>query len=110
MGAGCGGEPAAWPLAWRRCTIVALCFSTGPPREWYLRAKKWVDRAAAGAISALGLRLILTAPKAGTDAGCEGRRMMRRRIHPRRGSSPQHSGYCASNAPNTASSGNASTS
>ncbi|KVM83281.1 hypothetical protein [Burkholderia stagnalis] len=35
------------------------------PREWYLRAKKWVDRAAAGAISALGLRLILTAPKAG---------------------------------------------
>ncbi|KVC64032.1 hypothetical protein WT10_30245 [Burkholderia stagnalis] len=65
MGAGCGGEPAAWPLTWRRCTIVALCFSTRRPREWYLRAKKWVDRAAAGAISALGLRLILTAPKAG---------------------------------------------
>ncbi|KVP13079.1 hypothetical protein WT81_32280 [Burkholderia stagnalis] len=50
MGAGCGGEPAAWPLAWRRCTIVALCCSTRRPREWYLRAKKWVERAAAGAI------------------------------------------------------------
>lgn len=46
-------------------TIVALCFSSRGPRELYLRAKKWVDRIAAGAISALGLRLILTAPKAG---------------------------------------------
>ncbi|WP_321869584.1 LysE family translocator [Burkholderia ubonensis] len=46
-------------------TIVALCFSTRRPREWYLRTKKWVDRVAAGAISALGLRLIATAPHAG---------------------------------------------
>ncbi|WP_206956166.1 LysE family translocator [Trinickia acidisoli] len=46
-------------------TIVALCFSTKGPREVYLRAKKWIDRIAAGAISALGLRLILTAPKVG---------------------------------------------
>jgi threonine/homoserine/homoserine lactone efflux protein len=46
-------------------TIVALCFSTKGPRELYLRAKKWIDRIAAGAVTALGLRLILTAPKAG---------------------------------------------
>ncbi|AOJ36221.1 LysE family translocator [Burkholderia metallica] len=46
-------------------TIVALCFSTRRPRELYLRAKKWVDRVAAGAITLLGLRLILNAPKAG---------------------------------------------
>lgn len=46
-------------------TIVALCFSSRVPREMYLRAKTWVDRVAAVAIAALGLRLILTAPKAG---------------------------------------------
>ncbi|MDR5665085.1 LysE family translocator, partial [Burkholderia cenocepacia] len=46
-------------------TLVALCFSTRRPRELYLRAKKWVDRIAAGAITLLGLRLILNAPKAG---------------------------------------------
>ncbi|RQS67466.1 LysE family translocator [Burkholderia sp. Bp8963] len=46
-------------------TIVALCFSSRRPRELYLRAKKWVDRIAAGAITALGVRLILTAPKVG---------------------------------------------
>ena len=46
-------------------TIVALCFSSKGPREVYLRGKKWADRIAAGAISALGVRLILTAPKAG---------------------------------------------
>jgi len=46
-------------------TIVAVCFSSKRPREVYLRAKKWVDRIAAGAITALGLRLILSAPKAG---------------------------------------------
>jgi threonine/homoserine/homoserine lactone efflux protein len=46
-------------------TIVALCFSSQRPRDVYLRAKKWIDRIAAGAITALGLRLILTAPKAG---------------------------------------------
>lgn len=46
-------------------TVVALGFSSRGPREMYLRARKWVDRIAAGAIAALGLRLILTAPKAG---------------------------------------------
>ncbi len=46
-------------------TLVALCFSSKGPREMYLRAKKWIDRIAAGAITALGLRLILTAPKVG---------------------------------------------
>ncbi|EGC99367.1 lysine exporter protein LysE/YggA, partial [Burkholderia sp. TJI49] len=46
-------------------TLVALCFSTRRPRELYLRAKRWVDRIAAGAITLLGLRLILNAPKAG---------------------------------------------
>ncbi|MGN6317054.1 LysE family translocator [Trinickia sp.] len=46
-------------------TLVALCFSSKGPREVYLRAKKWIDRIAAGAITALGLRLILAAPKVG---------------------------------------------
>ena len=46
-------------------TIVALCFSSRVPREMYLRAKAWVDRVAAVAIAALGLRLIFTAPKVG---------------------------------------------
>ncbi|VVD74041.1 LysE family translocator [Pandoraea terrigena] len=46
-------------------TIVALCFSSKGPREVYLRAKKWVDRVAAVAIAALGLRLILNASKSG---------------------------------------------
>lgn len=46
-------------------TIVALCFSSRVPREMYLRAKTWVDRVAAMAIAALGLRLILNAPKVG---------------------------------------------
>jgi threonine/homoserine/homoserine lactone efflux protein len=45
--------------------IVALCFSSRGPREIYLRAKKWMDRVAAGAIAALGLRLILTASRTG---------------------------------------------
>jgi threonine/homoserine/homoserine lactone efflux protein len=42
-------------------TVVALSFSSQRPRELYLRAKRWIDRVAAGAIAALGLRLILTA-------------------------------------------------
>lgn len=46
-------------------TVVALCFSSRVPREMYLRAKAWVDRVAAVAIAALGLRLIFTAPKVG---------------------------------------------
>ncbi|AHB06579.1 MULTISPECIES: LysE family translocator [Pandoraea] len=44
-------------------TIVALCFSSEGPRGLYLRAKTWIDRIAAGAISLLGLRLILNASK-----------------------------------------------
>jgi threonine/homoserine/homoserine lactone efflux protein len=46
-------------------TIVALCFSSKGPRELYLNAKACVDRVAAGAIAALGLRLIFTAHKTG---------------------------------------------
>ncbi len=42
-------------------TVVALCFSSQRPRDLYLRAKRWIDRVAAGAIAALGLRLILSA-------------------------------------------------
>ena len=37
----------------------------GPGAEGHLRAKKWVDRLAACAMAALGLRLILTARKSG---------------------------------------------
>jgi threonine/homoserine/homoserine lactone efflux protein len=46
-------------------TVVALCFSSRHPRELYLKSKAWIDRMAAGAIAALGLRLILTARQAG---------------------------------------------
>lgn len=46
-------------------SVVALCFSSRRPRMLYLKAKTWVDRIAAGAIAALGLRLILTAQKSG---------------------------------------------
>ncbi|TDV06769.1 LysE family translocator [Paraburkholderia caballeronis] len=42
-------------------TVVAWCFSGQRPRDMYLRAKKWIDRAASGVIAALGLRLILVA-------------------------------------------------
>lgn len=42
-------------------TVVALCFSSQRPRDLYLRAKGWIDRIAAGAIAALGLRLIFSA-------------------------------------------------
>lgn len=41
------------------------CASAQGPRAIYLRAKKWVDRLAACAMAALGLRLILTARKSG---------------------------------------------
>jgi threonine/homoserine/homoserine lactone efflux protein len=57
--------PLVFSIEFGWYTIVALCFSSRGPREVYLRAKKWVDRVAAGAITLLGLRLILTAPKAG---------------------------------------------
>lgn len=46
-------------------TVVAVCFSARRPREIYLRMKKWIDRLAAGAIGALGLRLVLTANRVG---------------------------------------------
>jgi threonine/homoserine/homoserine lactone efflux protein len=46
-------------------TVVAMCFSSRRPREVYLRMKKWIDRVAASAIAALGLRLIYTAHKVG---------------------------------------------
>ncbi|MCG5072573.1 LysE family translocator [Paraburkholderia tagetis] len=46
-------------------TVVALCFSSQRPRDLYLRAKRWIDRIAAGAIAALGLRLILSAGRRG---------------------------------------------
>ncbi|MBN3853646.1 LysE family transporter [Paraburkholderia sp. Ac-20340] len=42
-------------------TVVALSFSSQRPRDMYLRAKHWIDRIAAGAIAALGLRLIVSA-------------------------------------------------
>jgi threonine/homoserine/homoserine lactone efflux protein len=46
-------------------TLVALGFSSSRPRAWYLRMKTGVDRAAAGAIAVLGLRLIWKAPQGG---------------------------------------------
>src|SRR5580698_338804 len=46
-------------------TVVALSFSSRRPREVYLRMKKWIDRVAATAIGALGLRLIFTAHTVG---------------------------------------------
>ncbi len=46
-------------------TLVALCFSSKRPREVYLKMKAGIDRVAAGAVAALGLRLVLTAHKAG---------------------------------------------
>jgi threonine/homoserine/homoserine lactone efflux protein len=46
-------------------TVVALGFSSRRPRELYLKAKVWVDRIAAGAVGALGLRLVFAAHKVG---------------------------------------------
>jgi hypothetical protein len=42
-----------------------LGFSSKRPREIYLQWKAWIDRVAASAVAALGLRLILTAHKVG---------------------------------------------
>jgi hypothetical protein len=42
-----------------------LCFSSKRPREIYLQWKAWIDRIAATAVAALGLRLILNAHKVG---------------------------------------------
>jgi threonine/homoserine/homoserine lactone efflux protein len=44
-------------------TVVAVCFSSPLPRHIYLNGKTWIDRLAAVAITALGLRLIFTAYK-----------------------------------------------
>lgn len=41
--------------------LVALAFSAGRPRAAYLRSKRWIDRIAAAAIGALGVRLIADA-------------------------------------------------
>lgn len=57
--------PAIFTIEAGWYTIVALCFSSKRPREIYLRWKAWIDRAAASAVTALGLRLILTAHKVG---------------------------------------------
>lgn len=46
-------------------TVVALCFSSKRPRELYLKAKAGIDRIAAGAVAALGLRLVFSAHKIG---------------------------------------------
>jgi threonine/homoserine/homoserine lactone efflux protein len=46
-------------------TVVAMYVSSRRPREMYAKAKAWIDRIAAGAIGALGLRLILTAHRTG---------------------------------------------
>ena len=45
-------------------TLVALVFSAGRPRAAYLRAKRWVDRAAGVVMGLLGSRLALEAIRA----------------------------------------------
>lgn len=57
--------PAIFAIEAGWYTIVALCFSSKRPREIYLQWKAWIDRVAASAVAALGLRLILTAHKVG---------------------------------------------
>ncbi|MGH8782136.1 LysE family translocator [Paraburkholderia sp.] len=57
--------PAVFTIEAGWYTIVALCFSSRRPRELYLASKAWVDRAAATAIAALGLRLMFTAFRRG---------------------------------------------
>jgi threonine/homoserine/homoserine lactone efflux protein len=46
-------------------SVVAVGFSSRRPRAAYVRAKMWIDRVAAGAITALGIRLVLTAREVG---------------------------------------------
>ncbi|MBI0328707.1 LysE family translocator [Burkholderia plantarii] len=53
--------PAVFVMEAGWYTVVALGFSTRRPRELYLRARGVIDRLAAGAIAALGLRLIWNA-------------------------------------------------
>jgi threonine/homoserine/homoserine lactone efflux protein len=43
--------------------LVALAFSAAHPRAVYLRAKKWIDRAAGAVIGVLGVRLIWEAAR-----------------------------------------------
>ncbi|SDI71026.1 LysE family translocator [Paraburkholderia phenazinium] len=57
--------PAIFSIEAGWYTVVAVCFSSKRPRELYLRAKTWVDRVAASAITALGLRLIFAAHRVG---------------------------------------------
>jgi threonine/homoserine/homoserine lactone efflux protein len=57
--------PAIFVIETGWYTIVALGFSSRHPRAMYLRTKTWIDRVAAGAIAALGLRLIVTARDSG---------------------------------------------
>ncbi len=57
--------PMVFAIEFGWYTLVALGFSSRRPRELYLRAKKWIDRVAAGMIAALGLRLVLAAGKTG---------------------------------------------
>lgn len=57
--------PAIFTIEAGWYTVVALCFSSRRPRELYLKGKTWVDRVAASAITALGLRLIFTAHRVG---------------------------------------------
>jgi threonine/homoserine/homoserine lactone efflux protein len=39
-------------------TVVALVFSSARPRAAYMRAKMWIDRAMAGFLALIGVRLI----------------------------------------------------
>jgi threonine/homoserine/homoserine lactone efflux protein len=41
--------------------VVALIFSSSGPQSVYLKAKRWIDRAAAGLLGCLGVRLIYSA-------------------------------------------------
>jgi threonine/homoserine/homoserine lactone efflux protein len=38
--------------------LVAIAFSTGSARQAYIRGKKWIDRLAAGAMTALGVKIL----------------------------------------------------
>ncbi len=38
--------------------LVAIAFSTGRARQAYARGKKWIDRLAAGAMTALGVKIL----------------------------------------------------
>lgn len=42
-------------------SVVAVTFSSARPRRYYLRSKKWIDRAASGIIAVLGIRLVAAA-------------------------------------------------